>query len=60
MRHSSLSCIGTSLLVGLVIGAAGAAMLSDSKGLRSTKRSAHRAVNAVEDLLCSVKNMVVK
>ncbi len=58
MRRTSIGCISASVAVGIAIGAASAVMLSDCKGMKSTKRHAHRALAAVEDMLSSMKHMI--
>lgn len=58
MRRTSMGCIAASVMVGIAIGAASSVMLSDCKGMKSTKRHARRALSAVEDMLISMKDMV--
>ncbi len=56
MRHSSLSCVGTGMLIGAMLGAAGAVMLGDRKSMRNTRRCAQKALHTMEDFLCDVKH----
>lgn len=54
MRHSSFSCVGAGMIIGVMLGAAGAVILSDRRTMRNTKRCARRALGTMEDLLCDL------
>ncbi len=58
MRHSSFSCVGAGMLIGVMLGAAGAVMLSDRRTMRNTKRCARQALGSMEDFLCDVKHRI--
>lgn len=59
MKHTSIGCVGTGVLVGMLLGAAGTAMLCDRKSMRSTKRCAQKALHTVEDFLYDIKHRML-
>ena len=59
MKHSSMKYICTAAVVGAGIGHAVTLSQANKSGMRSAKRSAKRAVSAVDDLLGSIKDMVM-
>lgn len=59
MRHNGMKYICAAAMVGAGIGLAVTMSQANKSGFRGAKRCAKRAVSAVEDLMCSIKDMVM-
>ena len=57
MKKSGMKYICAAIMVGAAIGLI-ATVRQPRGSMRSTRRSAKRAVSAVDDLICSVKDMM--
>ncbi len=58
MKIRYIKYLGMALAAGVVVGAVGTTSVCGSRGLKSTRKRAKRALHAVEDLIYSVKNIV--